>query len=52
MSEETRERSTTTWAMKPEAVLSDLGDSNRWLYFMKGMGSDRDMRLSLGVYAC
>lgn len=49
MSEETRERSTTSAGLWPEAQLSDLADSNRWLYFMKGTGSDRDMRLALGV---
>lgn len=49
MSEETRERSTTTAALWPEAAVSDLNDSNRWVYFMKGTGSDRDMRLALGV---
>ena len=49
MSEETRERSTTSALNFPVAVLSDLGDSNRWLYLLKGTGSDRDMILPLGV---
>ena len=49
MSEETRERSTTSAGLWPEAAVSDLNNSNRWVYFMKGTGSDRDMRLALGV---
>lgn len=49
MAEETRERSTTTWAEKPEAVIGDLNNDLCWLYLMKGLGSDRDKRLALGV---
>ena len=39
MSEETRERSTTSAGLWPEAVLSDLANDNRWVYFMKGTSS-------------
>lgn len=49
MAEETRERSTTTWAEKPEAVIGELNNDSCWLYLMKGLGSDRDKRLALGV---
>lgn len=49
MAEETRERSTTSAMLWPEATASDMADSDRWIYFMKGTGSDRDKRLPLGV---
>lgn len=49
MAEETRERSTTSAGLWPEAVIGDLNNDSCWLYLMKGLGSDRDMRLSLSV---
>lgn len=49
MAEETRERSTTSAGLWPEAVIGDLNNDSCWLYLMKGLGSDRDKRLSLGV---
>lgn len=49
MAEETRERSTTSAGLWPEATASDLNNDSCWLYLMKGLGSDRDKRLSLGV---
>lgn len=49
MAEETRERSTTTAGLWPEAVVGDLNNDSCWLYLMKGLGSDRDKRVALGV---
>lgn len=49
MAEETRERSTTSAGLWPEAVIGDLNNDSCWLYLMKGLGSDRDKRLALGV---
>lgn len=49
MAEETRERSTTSAGLWPEATASDLNNDSCWLYLMKGLGSDRDKRLALGV---
>lgn len=49
MAEETRERSTTSAALWPEAVIGDLNNDSCWLYLIKGLGSDRDKRLALGV---
>lgn len=43
MAEETRERSTTSAVLWPEAVIGDLNNDSCWLYLMKGFGSDRDI---------